>query len=321
MPALTGINVLNINELHPLPAYSQDTINQPAIKHYLSYYHLNFLDQQLCSDQAFGVMPLGNYQIAVHSFYVAKPKATVIFIHGYMDHVGSHRSLIQYFLEQSFNVIAFDLPGHGLSSGTSASIPSFIEYHKVLSDLTAQINQWGIPHPRYLVGHSTGASVAIQFVQSTDFPNYDKLILLAPLVEPTGWTWIQVQLFFMKHFKATIKRRFIQNTSDDAFWLFLRMKDPLQAQVISTDWLLAVQSWLKDGFMPARPLDIPVLMIQGEKDIAVNGKKNRSLLEGKFNNFTYVEIEGARHHLSGESAHFRNKMTTAMDNFLKDSTL
>ncbi|MEB3734885.1 alpha/beta hydrolase [Halopseudomonas pachastrellae] len=47
-------------------------------------------------------------------------------------HMGLYRHLIQWGAGAAYAVLAFDLPGHGLSSGERASIDCFLRYQKVL---------------------------------------------------------------------------------------------------------------------------------------------------------------------------------------------
>ena len=64
----------------------------------------------------------------VHYFRLpesASPKGTVFILHGYFDHVGLYTQLIDRCLGAGFDVLAYDQPGHGLSSGTLTAIGSF----------------------------------------------------------------------------------------------------------------------------------------------------------------------------------------------------
>jgi hypothetical protein len=107
----------------------------PLLNSYLSHYQIDFHTQGLASTYSLwkSVMTsdqthAADYTIVQQCWQVEIPKATVIIVHGYLDHSGLYGRLIRWSLEQNYNVICFDLPGHGLSSGEPANIDSFATY-------------------------------------------------------------------------------------------------------------------------------------------------------------------------------------------------
>lgn len=50
-----------------------------------------------------------------------EPVGTAFVVHGYFDHLGLYRHLLERLLERHWRVVLWDLPGHGLSSGARAS--------------------------------------------------------------------------------------------------------------------------------------------------------------------------------------------------------
>ena len=86
-----------------------------------------------------------------------RTKKTVVFLHGSgMDHK-SWKTISAWFLDNSFNVITPDFPGHSESSGVASStIEESAQWLKLLeSQLNVQFN--------YLVGHSQGFLTALEF--------------------------------------------------------------------------------------------------------------------------------------------------------------
>ena len=45
----------------------------------------------------------------------AEPQGTLLLLHGYYDHMGLYRHVVDWALSMNFAVLACDLPGHGLS--------------------------------------------------------------------------------------------------------------------------------------------------------------------------------------------------------------
>ncbi|PQJ67411.1 alpha/beta fold hydrolase [Photobacterium angustum] len=113
-------------------------------------------------------------------------KPVLLFIHGWQDNAATFSSLWQR-LEADFNLVAIDLPGHGLSQARSGD--NYYHFFDYLDDLHQVITQ--LPATRVcLVGHSLGAIIASCY--SAAYPQLiDKLVLiegLSPLVEEAEQT-------------------------------------------------------------------------------------------------------------------------------------
>lgn len=79
-------------------------------------------------------------------------KPTVLLIHGWESNSFRWRNVIEYLQEADYNVIAFDAPGHGYSTGNSLHVPRYVEcLHHMIEEY----------RPRYLVGHSVGGMTAL----------------------------------------------------------------------------------------------------------------------------------------------------------------
>src|SRR5690554_765962 len=70
-----------------------------------------------------------------------EPVGTAFVVHGYFDHLGLYRHLLERLLERHWRVVLWDLPGHGLSSGARASIQDFADYGGCLEALQAHLEQ------------------------------------------------------------------------------------------------------------------------------------------------------------------------------------
>ena len=141
-----------------------------------------------------------------------QPSATLFLLHGYYDHMGLYRHVIEWALRQGFAVISCDLPGHGLSSGERASINDFAVYQQVLQALFEQARALQLPRPWHLCGQSTGGAIAVDHLlyQGAHSPVDGQVILLAPLVRPCAWRWSKFSYRVLRHFVNGIERRFVR---------------------------------------------------------------------------------------------------------------
>jgi len=254
-----------------------------------------------------GTLQVAGYQIAVQAWWPEQARATLVLLHGYYDHVGLYRHVIQWALGMGFAVLAFDLPGHGLSSGARASIGAFSEYQAVLQVVLAEAAALELPQPWHLCGQSTGGAILIDYLL-TGSPGaaIGETILLAPLVRPRAWGWSQFSYRIMKRFVSEIPRRFSVNSSDAEFIDFVHHQDPLQPRNLPTAWVGALSQWVPHIEAAPRSTRSP-LLIQGEADMTVAWRYNLRVLQDKFAAPQILRLPEARHHLANETPALRQR--------------
>jgi alpha-beta hydrolase superfamily lysophospholipase len=254
-----------------------------------------------------GTIQAAGYQIAVQVWWPEQPRATLVLLHGYYDHVGLYRHVVEWALGMGFAVLAFDLPGHGLSSGARASIGDFAEYQDVLRAVLAEAAALALPQPWHLCGQSTGGAILIDYLLSgAPGPEIGETILLAPLVRPRAWGWSQFSYRIMQRFVSEIPRRFSHNSSDAAFIDFVHHQDPLQPRNLPTAWVGALSRWVPRIEAAPRSARSP-LIIQGEADMTVGWRHNLEVLQDKFAAPQILRLAEARHHLANEAPALRER--------------
>lgn len=243
-------------------------------------------------------------------------KATLILVHGFYDHMGLYRHVIEWALARNFAVISCDLPGHGLSSGARASIESFDDYQAVLNALLVEAQQLQLPQPWHLCGQSMGGAIVIDHLlhAGVDSPAQGRPILLAPLVRPRSWGWSRFSYHMLRPFVDGIARRFSENTHDPAFMPFLQA-DPLQPLRLPTAWVGALVPWIK-RIEAAPNSERSPLIIQGEQDLTVDWQHNLRVLHSKFASPDLLRLPRARHHLANEVPEIRQAYFEFLDGHL-----
>jgi acylglycerol lipase len=86
---------------------------------------------------------------------------TVVIVHGLGEHSGRYVHVGKYFSEAGFRVVAFDLRGHGRSSGRPVAIK---RYEELAKDVECVINRCG-SRPNFLFGHSLGGQLVLWAAQ------------------------------------------------------------------------------------------------------------------------------------------------------------
>ncbi len=234
--------------------------------------------------------------------------------HGYYDHMGLYRHVVEWGLEMGFAVLACDLPGHGLSSGPRASINEFDEYQQVLGALLQEAERLDLPEPWHLLGQSTGGAILIDhLLNGAAHARLGRSILLAPLVRPRAWGWSRISYELARHFVQQIPRSFSENSGDTQFLDFIRTRDPLQPVILPTAWVGALARWIPRIERAPGCVHRPIV-IQGEADMTVDWRHNLPVLERKFDQPEILRLPDARHHLANE----REELRRAFFDFLRE---
>ena len=292
------------------PDEDQQTDFSDEVREYFSFFNIDFENTIPDVQHYFGKFSAADFEIAAHYFIKTNAKGTYFIIHGYYDHVGIYQHVIRHCLENDYSLVAFDLPGHGLSSGERASIDSFDQYKDVFKTLVDSCGD-DFAKPWHCIAQSTGAAVLINFLLSENMVRkdspFEKIILLAPLVQPFNWRvgrWVyELTRLFIKR----IDREFNKNSNSQEFLAFLKNDDFLQPKHLPVAWVGAMKEWI-ERFDDLPETDISPIIIQGKRDSTVNWKFNVPAIMSKFRSARVHFLSNAYHQLVNESNVIRNRV-------------
>ena len=282
------------------------------IQTYRDFYGLNFGSSRLTIVHHMGYLESADFKVVCQYFQVplAEQRGTVFLVHGYFDHIGLYSHLIGYCLQSGFSVVAFDLPGHGLSSGVEASIVSFQQYCAVLLECAQTAQRQQVHSPWLLVGQSTGGAVIMDALLSNKLAerfSFDAYVLLAPLLRPRDWLKSKALFMMTRWFVQSTRRTFSRNSHDPEFLKFLQQSDSLQSRVLQRDWVLAMIDFQK-RFARSPPSQQAVQIIQGSGDGTVDFDYNLPRILAKFSGSKSYMVSDAGHHLVNEAQPYRDRI-------------
>lgn len=275
---------------------------------YLRCYGLDTLVAD--SDYSIARLTLCEAELVVQCFRQhTTSRGTVLMVHGYMDHAGLTRPLVEQLFRQGWDLLIYDLPGHGLSDGAPHSVDDFFHY----ADQLAALIKGGIPDlrlPLTLMGHSTGGAIITTLLLRDPYPIEGlstRPVLLAPLLRPTHWRSIRRKYRWLRPWLRRVRRVYQNNSHDRDFLAFVRRYDPLQHPWISVRWIGSMLNWVhwveRQGPSPFQPL-----IIQGTEDSTVEWQHNLAELARIFPGGEQVLIESARHNLVNEARRWRSQV-------------
>jgi len=299
-----------------VPALDSAWVGSTGVQAYLDFYDINFARTQVGVVHGFGAFDSGGFRIATHYWLPENPKGTLLVVHGYYDHVGIFGNAVEFGLQNGFAVLAFDLPGHGLSSGERVAIDSFDQYADVLDSLLISAQSL-LPSPYYALGQSTGGAVILNYLWRYDAarpaPLLERIALCAPLILPRGWRRSGRFLYALVYrFIKRMPRGRSRSSHDLEFIHFVDEQDCLQSPTLSVRWAGALKAW-DHQFRSFSPLDKPVLVVQGSEDLTVAWRYNLKQIQRALPSARIEIIPGAGHQLVNEAKDLRAQVFTAIN--------
>lgn len=107
------------------------------------------------------------------------PRAVLVAMHGLKDHSSRYGEFARRLVARGFAVHAFDMRGHGHSSGRRAALDSFDDLTGDLDIFMARVRQREPGLPVFLLGHSVGGAIVTLYTLERR-PALAGLITLAP---------------------------------------------------------------------------------------------------------------------------------------------
>ena len=283
---------------------------------FCGYYGLDVATAGLEVQHSVGTITSGPWRLATHLWQQPDARGNLLLLHGLFDHTGLYDKLLAYGLSRHYNVLMFDLPGHGLSTGEPAVIEDFVAYGRAIGSVLGQVE---LPQlPCVAMAQSTGCAALVEFARIYPWP-FQAAVLLAPLVRPAQWFKVRTGHILLRHFTDSVSRTFNENSSDQEFLSFIK-RDPLQAGRSSMRWVGALRRWLQA--LPIADLGVgPVLVVQGDADGTVDWRYNINVIISLFPGSRVEYVSGAGHQLANESLELRQKYFHRIDGYLEDQGL
>ncbi|MGB2130696.1 MAG: alpha/beta hydrolase [Marinobacterium sp.] len=282
------------------------TLCSSEVQAYLDHYGLQQAAAVSC--YSIGTELVGEIELVVQHFRRAHSRGTVVLVHGYTDHAGLYRHLITHLLEQHWDVLVYDLPGHGLSGGQRLVIDSFDTYARQLSTILRRHEQ-RLTAPWVGLGQSTGCAIWLQAQLGGhlhNLPLKDR-ILLSPLIRPRHYSRIELTYRLLHWCIRRVHREPTESSNDGEFMHFVRYLDPLQGHFVDVGWVGAMLDWVVQ-VEAAAAQDMPALVIQGTDDRTLEWVHNLDVLSELLPNANIERLTAARHHLVNEAAPWRREV-------------
>ena len=243
-------------------------------------------------------------QLFEQSWHPTGPvRAVLVIHHGLKDHSTRYGDFAQRLTARGFAVYAYDMRGHGHSSGMRAALDRFDDLTGDLGRFMDRVRQREAGRPVFLLGHSVGGAVVTLFTLERR-PELAGLIVLAPALRvdrsPLEAAATPLAAALLPNFGAV-------DTPDEEF-----SRSPEVVAEMGADPLVwhpagpartaaALVAALERIWALADTLDVPVLGVHGTVDRLTDPRGTAELIRrARHRDHTLVLYRGLRHDLIHE---------------------
>ncbi|GMR11719.1 MAG: monoacylglycerol lipase [Anaerolineae bacterium] len=217
------------------------------------------------------VQSIGGLQLYVQRWQADVPtRAVIAIVHGFGEHSGRYMNLVNHLVPRGHVVCGVDLRGHGRSPGSRGHIDRWEDYREDLRSFLQWISTWEPARPRFVLGHSMGALIVLDFVLRYPGGLAGAIVSGVPL-EPVGVaspllvTTARLLSRVWPGFPLSLNLE-TAALSRDPEVVRAYEEDPLVHGTASARWgteTLDTIEWIKDHTSDVR---LPLLMIHGGAD-------------------------------------------------------
>ena len=198
---------------------------------------------------------------------------TFVIVHGFAEHSGRYTEITEQLNQAGYNVLSFDLRGHGRSRGTRGYIDSLAQYSEDLHVAICRATKTFGVKSVTLLAHSMGALIASHY--ATKYPaKLDAVIMSCPLFK------IKVDVPKWKYKAAKLASTFtpklaLPNDLDPKYLSHNETEvkkyteDPLVFKYVRARWFWEVIKSEAETLKKAKNFKIPLLLQIGSADRVV----------------------------------------------------
>ena len=234
----------------------------------------------------------------------------LVVTHGLAEHKGRHHYQFDVFA-QYFNILTYDLRGHGNSEGQKGNIESFGQYVEDLEDIISYLTKSFSMKRLILFGHSMGGLVTASYMQKrSQFNLYpEKVFFSAPAVAAPGILGNLFQLSplgitpFMANLPVSVPLGGMLDLTklshNNAIYLNY-INDPLNFLKVHTHLFFQLMNEAREVFSKPLRIECDLYVAIGTKDELVNAKEVIRYFSEVEKNAKLLKIEDVYHEMHNE---------------------
>ncbi len=197
---------------------------------------------------------------------------TLVIVHGLSEHSQRYDHVARELASLNWNVLIADLRGHGKSGGPRTHVDDFQEY---LGDLEILFDAFQLqPQTTAVLGHSTGALIAIRFLQE-----HPDRAVMAVLLSPLLGVNVEIHpltIMLGRCLSVVLPRTRFRSRVDPADttrnlqMIEARQNDPMVHGSVTARWYFRMLNAISLAWQKADQLSLPIILLQGKCDRIVD---------------------------------------------------
>jgi alpha-beta hydrolase superfamily lysophospholipase len=216
-------------------------------------------------------------------WFVPGAKGLAAIVHGFAEHSGRYKHVVDFLCEAGWSVATFDCRGHGQSGGRRAHVDHFQDYLDDTRAFLQEVKKAGFQGLPVLLGHSQGGLIAARFVPMLP-DSVAGLVLSSPFIGLA----MKVPAFKALAGKAVSKifpTLAMKTGLDPAVLSHDRdvvekyAADPLVSNIATARWFTEIQQAHQDALRQAGGIRCPLLMLLAGDDRVTSTPASRNLFE------------------------------------------
>lgn len=197
-------------------------------------------------------------------------RAVVAIVHGFGEHCDRYSTVTNALTQAGYAVFGFDNQGHGRSEGQRGHIDRWQDYRDNVSAFLAQVREHEPSLPLFVLGHSLGALIVLDFALISP-KGLNGIIVSGPPIRPVGIA--KPYLVAIARMLSGVWPRFSMNVGTGAETL---SRDPAVVEQVENDPLkhsVATVRWGTECLVAIAhvrrhiaKLQVPILLLHGSAD-------------------------------------------------------
>ncbi len=206
--------------------------------------------------------------------------AELLIVHGYAEHGARYREFAHALAQHGIACTAIDYRGHGKAEGRRGYCNNFFSFH---DDIDVGWQGLEGDHPRFMLGHSHGGLLALDYVSHGHAEG------IAGLIISNAFLDVAMDVAPLKAKVADFAARFFpklllpsgipaEGISHDLDMVAAYKRDPLVFSTANAGWFSEVKR-AQDRVKSLRSLPCPLYYVYSDKDPITSSAENRRLAE------------------------------------------
>ncbi len=197
-------------------------------------------------------------------------RAVVALVHGFGEHCDRYCTVTTALTQAGYAVFGFDNQGHGRSEGQRGHINRWQDYRDNVTAFLAQVRHHEPSLPLFLLGHSLGGLIVLDFALT--FPQgLAGIIISGPPIQPVGIA--KPYLVVIARILSGIWPRFAMDVgtgedtlSRDPAMVHQSQNDPLTHSMATVRWGTECLVTIAAVRRNIDQLQVPILLVHGSAD-------------------------------------------------------